>query len=208
MEQGADAGDFGVGDVDEEDVGEVGGGGDVQLVDDGVLHEVDGHDLHDAHAERGEERGGGVAGAVEIGEAVAEGGGEMQAGAVEEELEQLRADAAGGAEEDEQDDDEADGEPLADLERSRRASVGDDGEADEDEDGGEDLGEVVARVPGQGGVEEGVVGVFDGAAQDEDGADAADVEQRRQGEEEGGEDAGAEAGEDGAEAGGGGRGGR
>ena len=56
-------------------------------LDDGVLHEEDHHDLHDAHAEGGEERGGGVAGAVEIGEAVAEDGREMQAGAGEEEFE-------------------------------------------------------------------------------------------------------------------------
>ncbi len=72
LEQGADAVDLGVGDVDEEDVGQVGRGGDVQLADDGSLDQVDGHDLHDAHAERGEQRGGGVAGAVEVGEAVAQ----------------------------------------------------------------------------------------------------------------------------------------
>jgi hypothetical protein len=56
----------------------------------------------------------------------------------------------------------------------------------------------VRELLAQDGGDEGVVVVFDGAAQDEDGADAADVEQRRQGEEQRGEHARAEAGEDGA----------
>ncbi len=44
---------------------------------------------------------------------------------------------------------------------------------------------------------EGFVGLVDGAAEDEDGADAADVEQRGQREEQRGEHARAEACEDG-----------
>ncbi len=112
-EEVADAVDLLVGDVDEEDVGEVGLGGEVELLDDGVLHEEDEHDLHDAHAERGEQRGGRVAGAVKVGEAVAEDGGEVEAGAGEEELEGFEDDP-GGEQEDGEDAGEADGEPLAD----------------------------------------------------------------------------------------------
>ena len=128
VEDGFDAGDLGVGDVDEEDVGDVGRGGDVHLLDRVLLHEVDGHDLHDAEAERGEQRGGGIAGAIEVGEAVAQRGRKMQAGAIEEELE--RGEQRGGcAEQDEQDEHEADGKPLADLVGVGEGH-GDGGEAD------------------------------------------------------------------------------
>ncbi len=72
FQDGSDAGDLGVSDVDEEDVGDVGRRGDVHLFDRVLLDEVDGHDLHDAEAQRGKKGGGGVAGAIEIGEAVAE----------------------------------------------------------------------------------------------------------------------------------------
>jgi hypothetical protein len=44
----------------------------VQLVDDGKLHEEDSHDLHDSHAQRGEQRGGWVSGTVQICKAVAQ----------------------------------------------------------------------------------------------------------------------------------------
>ena len=116
VKEGFDAGDFGVGDVDEEDVGEVGRGGDVHLLNSVFLDEVDGHDLHDAEAERGEQRGGGVARAVKIGEAVTHWGGKMQAGAVEEELE--RGQEGGGcAEQDQQDHDEANRKDYADRGR-------------------------------------------------------------------------------------------
>jgi len=66
------------------------------------------------------------------------------------------------------------------------------------EDGGEDLRDVLGDLL-ECGLHEGIVGVFDCAAEDEDGAHAANVEQRWEGEEEGDEDSGAEAGEDGAE---------
>ena len=114
LEEGADAGDFGVGDVDEKEVGEVGGGGELKLVDDGMLHEEDEHDLHDAEAEGGEERGGWIAGAVKVGEAVAKSGGQMQAGAGKEGTKRGE-DEEGGEEEDEERADQAEREPLADL---------------------------------------------------------------------------------------------
>ena len=87
LEHLADAVDLGVGDVDEEDIGQVGRGGDVQFGDDGALDEIHRHDLHDAHAERGEQCGGRIARAIEVGEAVAQRRGKMQARAIEEELE-------------------------------------------------------------------------------------------------------------------------
>ena len=154
VEEGLDAGDFGVGNVDEEDIGEVGGRGDVHLLDSVFLDEVDGHDLHDAEAESGEQCGGRVAGAVEIGEAVTQWRGKMQARAVEEELK--RGEQCGGcAEQNQQDEDEADGEPLADL-KGVGEGHGDGGEADQDEDGCEDLRDVV--VDGfDGGVDEGIL---------------------------------------------------
>ena len=50
-------------------------GGDlvVHLAHDGVLHEEDGEDEHDARAERGEDGRGLIAGAVEVGESVTQG---------------------------------------------------------------------------------------------------------------------------------------
>ena len=114
LEKSTNAGDLAIGNVDKKDVGEVGSGGELELVHDSVLHEEDEHDLHDAEAERGEQRGGGIARAVEICEAVAEGGRQVQAGAGEKESERGE-DEEGGEEEDKQGADEAEGEPLTHL---------------------------------------------------------------------------------------------
>ncbi len=90
-EELADALDFPAGDVDEEDVGDARGDGDVEVGDDGLLHEEDKHHLHDAEAECGEQRGGGITGTVEIGEAVTQDGRQREAGAVEEPAQSHRA---------------------------------------------------------------------------------------------------------------------
>ena len=57
LDQSTDTGNLIGRDVDQKDVGEVGRGGDMELADDGLLHEVDGHDLHDAETEGGEQGG-------------------------------------------------------------------------------------------------------------------------------------------------------
>src|ERR1700679_515371 len=98
----------------------------------------------------------------------------MEARAVEKKLERGEQ-SSGGGEQNEQDADQADGEPLADLDGVRERH-GDGGEPGEDEEGGGDLRGVAGDFLG-GGVDEGVVGVLDGTAQDEDGSDAADVQQ-------------------------------
>src|SRR6185437_8804887 len=117
----------------------------------------------------------------------------MQAGFVEEEL---KDDQQGGGrgEQDEQHRHKADGEPLADLGGVRERSS-DKGKAKQDEDAGHDLREI-ARNFLSGSVEKGIVGVFYSAAENEDRTDAADVEQRRKGEQQCDEYAGGQAGED------------
>ena len=91
--------------------------------------------------------------------------------------------------------DETDGEVLADLGRVGDA-VGDEGEAAENESEGEDLDGILDD-PVDGAGDDVLVEFVDRAAQDEDGTDAADIEQRRQREEQRGEHARTQAGEDG-----------
>ena len=80
LQQGSNAADLVVRDIDRGRRWEVGSRGDVQLFDDVLLDEIDGHDLHDAQAERGQQCGRGIARTIEIGEAVAQRGRQMQPG--------------------------------------------------------------------------------------------------------------------------------
>ena len=124
-------------DVDEEDVGRVGGDLVVHLAHDSVLHEEDGKDKHDARSERGEDGRGLIAGAVEVGESVPQCRGQMQPGLVEKRAQ--RAQGEGGKpEDDEKHRTEAGGEPLADGPGIGKRG-GDAGEAGDDEGDGEPL---------------------------------------------------------------------
>ncbi len=87
-EKVAHAGDFVAGDVDEEDVGQLGRSGLVQIAQECRLHEVDGEDEHDAGSQRSEHGSGLVSGAIEIGEAVAKERGKTQTDAIEKEAQE------------------------------------------------------------------------------------------------------------------------
>ena len=189
-DEGADGGGFVAGHIDEEDVGDIFSDGDLHFADDGALHDVDGGDLHDAEAERSEESGGGVAGAVEVGEAVAENGRQMQACAFEEQAKEEEGERRGGKQ-DQQNGGEADGEDSADAD-GVGDTPGEKDEADQDDEDGDDFRDGVFEFVEEA-IDEGIVGDFDSAAEDEDGADAADIEQRWQCEEQRREQARSEA---------------
>ena len=86
LEHLADAVDLGIGDIDQEHIRQVWRGGDVEFGDDGALDKVDRHDLHNPHAQRGEQGCGWVPGTIEVGEAVPQRRGKVQSRAIEEEL--------------------------------------------------------------------------------------------------------------------------
>ena len=160
----------------------------------GRLHEVDGEDEHDAGAERGEHGGGLVAGAVEVGQAVAQEAGQAEADAVEQEAQQAKGNK-GERQKNEERGGKDDGEPRAHDPRVRERP-GDAAESCDDNDCEREL--EAARPEPREKAGDGVGRGLDQAAKDEDGTDRANVKQRRQAEEQGGEQAGAEACADGA----------
>ena len=93
-EERFDARNFLAAHIDEEDVGNFGRSGLVQVAQEALLHEIDREDEHDARAQRGQHRGRLIAGAIEIRQTVAHGRRQMQTRAVEKEAQ--RAQGHGG----------------------------------------------------------------------------------------------------------------
>ena len=109
----------------------------MHLAHDGALHEEDGKDEHDSGAERREHGGGLVAGAVEIGESVAQRGRQMQTRLVEERSQRAQGERR-QAEDNEQRGAKHGGEPLPDQPRVGERG-GDAGESRDDDDHREPL---------------------------------------------------------------------
>ncbi len=77
--------------IDKEDVGQFGRSGLMQVAQKTLLHEIDREDEHDARAQRRQHRGRLIAGAVEIGQAVAQRRRQMQARAIEKEAQRAQS---------------------------------------------------------------------------------------------------------------------
>ena len=187
-QQVLDAVQFLAADIDQENIRQVGAGGQFHFPNHTMLHEKDGQDQHHAHAQGGQHGGGLITRAIQVRQAVANRGLQMHPGARQKGTQHAQSERR-HAEDDHQQRAQSSGEPAPDYNRigERR---GDGTQPQQDDDGNDPLRLALAQAHPPALLR---LWLLHHSAQHQVGPDGTNLQQRRQAEKDGGQNAGAQA---------------